>query len=1219
MEKDTVVLQNRLRRLHGYFESSGDAASAHKVRQLAQKLVKGEFGMAFCGHFSAGKSRMINRLLGAMLLPSSPIPTSANLVLLRRGEEYAEARFREGKPRRYLAPYDYDLVKSFCRDGTAIESIEISTRTAALPEGVVLMDTPGIDSTDAAHRLATEEAIHLADLIFYVMDYNHVQSEESFLFAKSLTEAKKRVVLVVNQIDKHREEELSFEAFARGVEDAFAAWGVQPEKIFFTSMKEDAHAHNDFKALQAYLQDAIAGRAAALAESIARSLEKICADAVQQAAKAEEKELAPALAVLERLSAAEREALWAGSRALEKEAALLRSDGRPAFQEGFEKILANAYMMPYEVRELARLYLEASAPTFKVGFFGRGRKTAAEKESRRSRLWQALEEKVRLQVDWHVATYLKDFARDNHIAPEAVAAAAEGFTALPAQDVLEACQKEGADTAYDGSYVLNYTASLEKAVKECARLRLAPVADGLFAQIAERSGERLASIGQELQGMKEEVAALSADHAARKRIKAKEKELAALLAAQEEKDCSGDELFRLVVPAVEIVAGDGTPAAAERTAEEAAPAAAPRAASAAAGVETGDAAGAQGADAAGTADAAADAARAELAGWVPRLRRAGELVAPVPGLQRLADELAARAVRLENRGYLVTLFGAFSAGKSSFANALLGENLLPVSPNPTTAVIQKILPVTKERPHGTVRVHIKDEAMLLADLNRALKPFGHEAANLAEAPGLVAEALALESELRQQQAFLRAYDKGRAAFEGRAGTTLSCGLAEFADYAVTEEKACFIEEIEIYSDCALTRKGITLVDTPGADSINARHTDLSFRFIRQSDAILFVTYYNHAFSHADSEFLVQLGRVKDAFEMDKMFFIVNAIDLAESEEDAEAVLAYVRRNLQGFGITKPRLHAVSSLAVLREKLGGSYRGTEFETAFYRFVFHDLAGLALRAAQGDYERTKTMLDTLIEESEESAEQKALRREKLEENAGKARELLESQSPVPIEKRVAQEQAELLYYVEERIFLRYEDMFRRSFNAATIGREHGKASLKKAMEELLAAIGFDIAQEMRATSVRLERFLAKCGKELQQSLGARLAEDERGFSLTAESVDFEMELSFQTAFRDIEAREFQKALALFKNPAHFFEKGGSKEMAEALKEKLRPMVAAHIEKEGARLKERSEEGSREVFRRAVEHVRRQAEGYYEGHRAALAGGLPTAKLREIRAGL
>ena len=1209
MREDNVILKSRLLRLCDYFAGEGDAASERKVRQLAEKLVRGEFGIAFCGHFSAGKSRMINRLLGAMLLPSSPIPTSANLVYVRHGEEYAEARFREGKPRRYLAPYDYDLVKSFCRDGTAIESIEISTAAAALPAGVVLMDTPGIDSTDAAHRLATEEAIHLADLIFYVMDYNHVQSEESFLFTKSLTEAGKRVALVINQIDKHREEELSFASFAAGVRDAFAAWGVQPEAIFFTSMKDEAHEHNEFKAMQAFLRDALENRAAALEESVARSLEKISADAVMREEKAEEKNLAASLAVLEPLSLAERDALWAGSRALEQEAQSLREDGRAAFNAGIEKILANAYMMPYEVRELARLYLEACAPDFKVGFFGRGKKTAAERAARRERLWQALAEKVRLQVDWHVATYLKDFARDRHIEGEAAAAFAESFTALPTDDVLEENQKEGASTSYDGSYVLNYTAALEKAVKECARSRLAAVGDDLLTRVEKRNGVRLAAIEAELSGMAEEVAALFAVRQAKKRVKAKEEALRSLLESTEVADLENAEIFHPEEPEVEIVQGDGTPSAA---AQDAAAAAQDAPAIAA---ET----------PAETLQSSAkemprgEDAPSDLAAWVPRLRRAGELVADVPGLSRLAEELSLRAERLDGHGYLVTLFGAFSAGKSSFANALLGENLLPVSPNPTTAVIQKILPVTMERPHGTVRVRLKDEAMLLADLNRALAPFDREATSLMDAPALVGEALTSASDLRQQQAFLRAYEKGRAAFSGKAGTWIDCTLEDFAAYAVDEDKACFVEEIEIYTDCELTKRGVTLVDTPGADSINARHTDLSFRFIRQSDAILFVTYYNHAFSHADSEFLVQLGRVKDAFEMDKMFFIVNAIDLAESEEDADDVLAYVRQNLARFGIRQPRLHAVSSLAILKEKLAGEHRGTQFESAFHHFIFNDLAGLAARAAEGDYLRTQSLLDSLIEESEESAEKKAERRDALEKSAQRAAHLLASQSSDDIKKRAAQEQEELLHYVAERVFLRYENMFRLSFNAATLGKEHGKSSLRKAMRELLESLGFDLAQEMRATAVRLERFLARQGKTLQQKLAKELSEGERDFGFGLEAAECDLGLSFAAAFADVEPEAFAKELALFKSPAQFFEKGGSKVMAQALKEKLRPLVLSHLDKEGARLKESVALAGRAVFDAALAHVKKEVESYYEGHRAALAGGLSAAKLREIRAEL
>ncbi len=134
--------------------------------------------------------------------------------------------------------------------------------------------------------------------------------------------------------------------------------------------------------------------------------------------------------------------------------------------------------------------------------------------------------------------------------------------------------------------------------------------------------------------------------------------------------------------------------------------------------------------------------------------------------------------------------------------------------------------------------------------------------------------------------------------------------------------------------------GVTLVDTPGADSINARHTGVAFDYIRNADAILFITYYNHAFAKADREFLIQLGRVKDAFELDKMFFIVNAIDLAETKDEEEDVKNYVRNELQRFGIRFPKIYGVSSLNALREKVENSdlQSGMQpFEESFYRFL------------------------------------------------------------------------------------------------------------------------------------------------------------------------------------------------------------------------------------------------------------------------------------------
>ncbi|WP_153944900.1 dynamin family protein, partial [Acinetobacter baumannii] len=67
---------------------------------------------------------------------------------------------------------------------------------------------------------------------------------------------------------------------------------------------------------------------------------------------------------------------------------------------------------------------------------------------------------------------------------------------------------------------------------------------------------------------------------------------------------------------------------------------------------------------------------------VEALYASAQALQPLAMFSRVAEEMQKRARRMEERKYTIALFGAFSAGKSSFANALLGDNVLPVSPHP---------------------------------------------------------------------------------------------------------------------------------------------------------------------------------------------------------------------------------------------------------------------------------------------------------------------------------------------------------------------------------------------------------------------------------------------------------------------------------------------------------------------------------------------------------
>ena len=54
----------------------------HIINQVIKKVYLNQFTTTFVGHFSAGKSTLINLLLEQQILPSSPVPTTSNTAIV---------------------------------------------------------------------------------------------------------------------------------------------------------------------------------------------------------------------------------------------------------------------------------------------------------------------------------------------------------------------------------------------------------------------------------------------------------------------------------------------------------------------------------------------------------------------------------------------------------------------------------------------------------------------------------------------------------------------------------------------------------------------------------------------------------------------------------------------------------------------------------------------------------------------------------------------------------------------------------------------------------------------------------------------------------------------------------------------------------------------------------------------------------------------------------
>ncbi|HLQ71744.1 MAG TPA: dynamin family protein, partial [Bacillota bacterium] len=517
----------------------------------------------------------------------------------------------------------------------------------------------------------------------------------------------------------------------------------------------------------------------------------------------------------------------------------------------------------------------------------------------------------------------------------------------------------------------------------------------------------------------------------------------------------------------------------------------------------------------------------------------------------------------------IALFGAFSAGKSSFANALIGENILPSSPQPTTAVINRILPVSETNPHGTVLVQYKDEETLIQDIQDILSDYTPEADALDELIDWIKNnQLQHAPDLNDiYRSYLQAVVSGYQEAYSHFGKQISLSTAELNNYLTVESISCYLERVDIHYRCALTDQFITLVDTPGADSVNRRHTNVAFNYIKYADAIFYVTYYNHALSHADKAFLTQLGRVKDVFQLDKMFFIINAIDLAQDEADLNLVNHYVKDQLLELGIRYPAIFPLSSKNALSSKQEGTalQKGIRhFEEAFYTFIQQDLPALSIQSAFHDIRRVYQAVQTYLESIELNQEERNAKLQSIYKEQADFHDFIVHQDMDIMEKQCVQKVEKQIYYVEDRMKIGFHDMFKEAYNPASItesGKE-GQEQLSRSLHVLLEDISFELVQEMQAVSLRVEAFMQTLLDDFYEGIDHYNESNSSSFLLPKrENTTFDTP-DFERAFDELDSQMFRHVFAMYKGTRNFFVKNEKEAFKEKLFAVLEPLIHDYL---------------------------------------------------------
>lgn len=187
-----------------------------KLKQAINQLDE-LFLVVAVGEFNAGKSALVNALLGEKILPEGVTPTTARVTLIRWGEKYAE---------------------QIVDDGFAIV-----THPLPLLRELNIVDSPGTNAINRQHERLTDDYVPRSDLVLFVTSAERPLTQSERQFLERILSWGKKVTLIINKADLLEDDPAASEVreFVRA--NAAETLGTQPE-IFLVSARLAQKAAN---------------------------------------------------------------------------------------------------------------------------------------------------------------------------------------------------------------------------------------------------------------------------------------------------------------------------------------------------------------------------------------------------------------------------------------------------------------------------------------------------------------------------------------------------------------------------------------------------------------------------------------------------------------------------------------------------------------------------------------------------------------------------------------------------------------------------------------------------------------------------------------------------------------------------------------------------------------------------------------------------------------
>jgi small GTP-binding protein len=165
-----------------------------------------------------------------------------------------------------------------------------------------------------------------------------------------------------------------------------------------------------------------------------------------------------------------------------------------------------------------------------------------------------------------------------------------------------------------------------------------------------------------------------------------------------------------------------------------------------------------------------------------------------------------------------------------------------------------------------------------------------------------------------KSAFINALLGDKYLEEGVTPTTTRVHLIRYGRELQNETLEAALDRISIPAEIL---QDINIVDTPGTNAIHREHEAITREFVPRSDLVLFVTSADRPFTESERAFL---QGIRDWGK--KIVIVLNKIDILETPEDLDRVVAFIADNAKTLLGSTPEIFPVAGRLALRAKMTG---------------------------------------------------------------------------------------------------------------------------------------------------------------------------------------------------------------------------------------------------------------------------------------------------------